>query len=219
MRGRTQTEGSGKEIERPKVASPQGPFFYTRFFRFRSLTGPSLLKRFFVWFFAFLSVLVFLADRSSAWIYPEHREITALAIEKLDPERRAIFDRLWAAARSGHEERLCTQEAYAGYVKKTSCIDWAAWPAIAGDHSCSAESMVQTILTTKWILDVADIAAELKRRLARTKDHWQHTNALRDSDIRLQRVDQEYATRAGSNNVHFFLLRPSVDIKPGDYVL
>jgi hypothetical protein len=59
--------------------------------------------------------------------------------------------------------------------------------------------MVHTILKTEWILDVADIAADLKRRLASAKDRSQRTNALRDSDIRLQRADQEYATRAGSN--------------------
>jgi hypothetical protein len=88
-----------------------------------------------------------------------------------------------------------------------------------GDHSCSAEAMVHTILKTEWILDVADIAADLKRRLARAKDRSQRTNALRDSDIRLQRADQEYATRAGSNNVHFLLPRPSVDIEGADYVL
>ena len=30
-------------------------------------------------------------------------------------------------------------------------------------------------------------------------------NALRNSDIKLQSADPEYATRAGSNNVHFLL--------------
>lgn len=198
---------------------PQCPLFVTGLFPFGRFSGPRLLKRSFVWFFAFLSCLVLFADRSSAWIYPEHRDITALAVEKLDPERRAVLNRLWTGARSGHEGRLCEQEAYAGYVKRTSCVDWAAWPAIAGDHSCSAENMVHTILDTKWILDVADIAAELKRRLARAKDRWQRINALRDSDLRLQRADQEYATRAGSNNVHFLLPRLSVDMKGVDYVL
>jgi len=30
-------------------------------------------------------------------------------------------------------------------------------------------------------------------------------------DIQLQRADEEYATRAGSNNAHFLLARVSVD--------
>ena len=198
---------------------PQDPLFVTRLFPFVRFSSSRLLKRSMVWFFAFLSCLVLFPDRSSAWLYPEHRDITALAVQELDPEQRAILDRLWAGARSGHEGRLCEQPADAAQVKKTSCIDWAAWPAIAGDHSCSAETMVHTILETEWIVDVADIAAELKRRLARAKDRWQRVNALRDSDIRFQRADQEYATRAGSNNVHFLLSRLSVDTEGVDYVI
>ena len=31
------------------------------------------------------------------------------------------------------------------------------------------------------------------------------------ADVRLQRADTEYATRAGSNNAHFLLARPKVD--------
>jgi hypothetical protein len=178
-----------------------------------------LLKRLFVWSFGSLSFLFLSPDQSSAWLYPEHRDITVLTVQKLDPERRAILDRLWAAARSGHEGRLCEQAADAAQAEKPSCIDWAAWPAISGDHSCSAESLVDTVLKTEWILKVADIAAKLKRDLAGAKDRSQRINAMRDADIRLQRADEEYATRAGSNNVHFLLPRMSVDTEGADYVL
>jgi len=169
----------------------------------------SVPKVFAVWSLAILSCLF--TGRSFAWIYPEHRDITLLAVQKLDRQRRAILDRLWAEARSGHEKRLCEQAADIGQARKPSCIDWAAWPAIAGDHSCLAENMVHTILTTGWILDVADIAAALKQDLAGAKDRWQRVNVVRDSDIQLQRADEEYATRAGSNNAHFLLARVSVD--------
>jgi len=39
---------------------------------------------------AFLQVIIplVLAATSYAWIYPEHRDITVLAIQKLDPARR-----------------------------------------------------------------------------------------------------------------------------------
>jgi hypothetical protein len=191
----------------------------TRLFSFRMLSSPRLLKRSVVWSFALLSFFFLFAGTSSAWIYPEHRDITVLAVQKLDPERRAIFDRFWAGARSGHEGRLCEQAADAQQAEKPSCIDWAAWPAIAGDHSCSAENMADAILKAEWILKVADIAAELKRRLARAKDRAQRINAMRDSDIRLQRADQEYATRAGANNAHFLLARMSADIEGVDYVI
>ena len=46
-----------------------------------------------------------------AWVYPEHRDIAVLGIESLDPERKALFDRLWSDARIGHEKRLCEQGA------------------------------------------------------------------------------------------------------------
>ncbi len=182
------------------------------------LCSARMLKKSVVGSFAFLSCLVLFAGRSSAWVYPEHRDITVLAVQKLDPERRAILDRLWAEARAGHEKRVCEQPADAAQAEKPSCIDWAAWPAVAGDHSCSAENMVHTILTTGWILDVAHIAAALKQDLADAENRSQHVNAIRDSDIRLQRADEEYATRAGANNVHFLLARSSVDEDGLDYV-
>ncbi len=65
-----------------------------------------LSKRWVVWSLAVMSCLLFFPGTSFAWIYPEHRDITALAVQKLDPERRAILDRLWAGARSGHEGRV-----------------------------------------------------------------------------------------------------------------
>src|SRR5678816_3915337 len=43
-------------------------------------------------------------------------------------------------------------------------------------------------------------------------------NVLRIADIRLQRADPEYATRAGSNNAHFLLARPRVDFTAPEYV-
>jgi len=177
-----------------------------------------VLKRSMVWSFALLSCLVLFAGRSFAWVYPEHRDITLLAVQKLDSERRAILGRLWAEARADHAKRLCEQPADAAQAEKPSCIDWAAWPAVAGDHSCSAENMAHTILTTRWILNVANIAAGLKQDLADAENRSQHINALRDSDIRLQRADEEYATRAGANNVHFLLARSSVDEEGLDYV-
>jgi hypothetical protein len=195
-----------------------------------------------LWLFPALFIGAFTADSSFAWVYPEHRDITVLAVQKLSPGQRAILDRLWAEARTDHEERLCRQAAEAAQTEKPSCIDWAAWPAISGDHSCSAAAMLDTVLKTDWILGVADVAATLKkdltaanaqlpqasapegfasdimRRLDSEKIRARRVNALRDSDIKLQRVDQEYARRAGSNNVHFLLARPRVDIEGVEYV-
>jgi hypothetical protein len=179
-----------------------------------------------------------------AWVYPEHRDIAVLAIEGLDPERRAQFDRLWSEARAGNEGRLCTAGADAGQGVAPACIDWAAMSAISGDHSCSSADMLDTVLQSDWILAVADVAAQFKLDLSRIEEgpvakpggqgitpirdirrqlesealRAERVNIVRVADIRLQRADPEYATRAGSNNAHFLLARPVADFSPYDYL-
>ncbi|MCV2357324.1 hypothetical protein LNV09_24555 [Paucibacter sp. B2R-40] len=180
---------------------------------------------------------------AQAWVYPEHRDIGLLALHKLDPERKSQFESLWLEARVGHEARLCMQPADTSQGLAPACLDWAALPAIAGDHSCSSKDMLANALKTDWILQVADVAAQLKVDLGRVavqarpeqglhaknlvgdiKRQVEHEalraeriNALRTSDTRLQRADVEYATRAGSNNAHFLLPRPQTDMGPKEY--
>jgi hypothetical protein len=188
-------------------------------------------------------VLAGLATPVRAWVYPEHRDIAALAAQNLDAQRRDQFDRLWRDARTGHETRLCEQGADLAQGLAPSCIDWAAFAAIAGDHSCSSSNMLDNVLATDWILQVADVSAQLKVDLARLKvsaspeqaagagslvvdlkrlmeaeaQRAERVNALRTSDTRLQRADPEYATRAGSNSAHFLMPRPSTDTSPKEY--
>lgn len=178
-----------------------------------------------------------------AWVYPEHRDLGLLAVQGLDAERKAAFERLWQEARGSDGKRLCAQGADAGQGVTPECIDWAALSAIAGDHSCSSKGMLETVLGAEWILTVADIAAQLKvdlasvpitatpdqvdapsnlvadaqRRLADEATRAKRVNALRTADIRLQRADPEYATRAGANNAHFLLARPSTDMDARAY--
>ena len=183
------------------------------------------------------------SNQTLAWVYPEHRELSLLAVSQLEPDRRAVFDQLWQEARAGDEKRLCALGADSEQGLAPSCIDWAALAAIAGDHSCSSQEMVETARTSKWILSVADVAAQLKsdlaripvaataetstaaadplsdvrRRLESESVRAERINVLRIADIRLQRADAEYATRAGSNNAHFLLARPSTSVSPQDY--
>ena len=192
---------------------------------------------------AILALQLLLGDLALAWIYPEHREIALIAARSLDAERKARFDRLWAEARTGHDQRLCAAPADSEQGLAPACIDWAALSAIAGDHSCSAEGMLDTVLQSDWILGVADVAAQLKVDLARigvaappasveqSKGpipdlqryigdealRAQLVNALRTADTRLQRADPQYATRAGSNGAHFLLPRPRTDVTPREY--
>jgi hypothetical protein len=181
---------------------------------------------------------------ASAWVYPEHRDIAVLGVTTLDAERRAAFDRLWQEARAGEEQRLCRHGADAEQSLAPDCIDWAAFAAIAGDHSCSAQGMLETVLGTPWILTVADVGAQLKvdlsqiavsatpeqaratnnlitdnrRRIEAEAVRAKRLNALRVSDSRLQRADPQYATRAGSNNAHFLTPRPSTETSADDYI-
>jgi len=178
-----------------------------------------------------------------AWIYPEHRDIAALAVEGLDPEQKAVFDRLWQEARTGGEGRLCKQGADTEQGLTPDCIDWAALSGIAGDHSCSSQKMLNTVLGSDWILVVADVAAQLKvdlaripitappeqadvegrpikvarERLADEKYRAERVNALRTADIRLQRADSRYATRADANLAHFLLARPDTQLDADEY--
>jgi hypothetical protein len=141
-----------------------------------------------------------------AWLYPEHRDITGLAVQRLHPVDRALLAQLWSEARTGREARLCAQLVDTA-PGNPACIDYAAWPAIAGDHSCSARDLLGTVLDTAWILHGARISARLKRQLATATRRDQRSNAVRSADIELQRADLTYATRAGANNVHFLLAR------------
>jgi len=165
-----------------------------------------------------LLIAVLLSTNSFGWIYPEHRDIALLAIQKLSPENRVKLDSLWAVARTGYENRLTTSVIDVTQTVKPAQLDFASWTAIAGDHSCSPENLLHNVLQTDWILNVADIAAALKINLVAAEKRSAHINAIRDSDIRLQRADPEYATRAGSNNVHFLLARPNVNSTVLEYL-
>lgn len=188
-----------------------------------------------------ISVLV--SPPGFAWVYPEHRDLAVLAVQKLDPDHAIAFTRLWQEARAGNEERLCVDAADASQGVTPDCIDWAALSAIAGDHSCSSEQMLETVTGASWILSVADVAAQLKEDLARIpvlppadqlkpsadlgegvrerftaeKYRAERINALRTADTRMQRADVEYATRAGANNAHFLLARSNTQETGREY--
>ncbi len=162
--------------------------------------------------------LILSVQQASAWVFPEHRQILLNAIQSLDPSYRLLMDQLWTEATKGFNNRLTDSVIFPEQGTHATKIDYATWAAIAGDHSCSPEGMLNTILYSEWIIKVANIAEELKVELARAKNRSQQINALRDSDIKLQRADLEYATRAGSNNVHFLLARPKTETDGKEYL-
>jgi hypothetical protein len=165
-----------------------------------------------------ISLMLLFAFNARAWVYPEHRDVTLLALQELDPAHRALLEGLWSQARTGNEARLCAQMAYAAQGARPTCIDYAAWPAIAGDHSCSASDMLRIVLGSRWILRVARAGARLKNQLAAATRRDQRTNALRDSGLALVRADPDYLTRATASNADFLLARPSVSMDLSGYV-
>ena len=162
--------------------------------------------------------MLLFALHALAWVYPEHRDITLLAFERLDPAQRVQLQKLWSQARAGDEARLCAQMAYSGQGSRPTCIDYGAWPAISGDHSCSARDMLDIVLDSRWILRVARVGARLKSQLAAATRRDQRTNAVRDSDLALVRADPDYVARATANNAHFLIARPSVTMGLPGYV-
>jgi hypothetical protein len=136
-------------------------------------------------------------------------------MQKLDADRQARLQALWSEARTGYEQRLCAQSSDPA---QTNCVDFAAWAAISGDHSCSAQEMLGTALSAPWVSGVERVSARLKAQLAAASRQSDRTNAVRNSDLALERTDPEYVTRASSNNAHFLLARPGVNMDPEAYV-
>ncbi|HLN57526.1 MAG TPA: hypothetical protein VK416_03140, partial [Thermoanaerobaculia bacterium] len=108
--------------------------------------------------------------------------------------------------------RLCA-DPWAGEQTKPDCLDWAAWSALAGDHSCSSADLLATVLEKPWTPAVARAAATLRTGLATARNENERRNRLTRSDLELERVDPEYSTRAGANNAHFLLARDTDDVR------
>ena len=140
----------------------------------------------------------------------------AEGLRDLPSDQQALYAELWAAARTGRESRYCATTVDGDGREEPTCIDLAAWPAIAGDHSCSPDQFVEKVLTSDWILKVAGVAAGTKVALGNAKNRDATLNEWAASNLRLQFVDPEYASRAGANNGHFLMTRTSDD--PREYL-
>jgi hypothetical protein len=153
-----------------------------------------------------------LPGRAAAWIFPEHRDITNRAVLELTPEARAALERLWAEAGKAYPAPQCGSLAEGDQGLSPRCVDFAAWPALAGDHSCTPEDLVAEVLLSDWVLPVAAVAAETKVALARARTRDQKLNRIAASNLSLQGADADYATRASSNIAHFLLPRTTDDV-------
>ncbi len=150
------------------------------------------------------------------WIYPEHRTIAVAGVQKLPPADRAALDALWVEARKALPARLCPALSEGDQGLHPACIDFAAIPALSGDHSCSPREVAERTLPGDWILAVARVGAETQANLDAARDRDQTLNAIATSNLALQAADPEYVSRAGANNAHFLL--PRVDDDASGYL-
>jgi len=152
-----------------------------------------------------------------AWIYPEHRNIADAGFLKLPPGDQARLSALWEEARIGREGRLCPKPAEGDQGLTPPCIDFAAFPAMSGDHSCSPKEVFEQVLPGPWILEVASVSAKTQAALDKARNRDQSLNAIATSNLALQAADPQYVGRAGANNAHFLL--PRIDNDPRAYAL
>ncbi len=156
-----------------------------------------------------------LAPLLCAWTYPEHRDISAAALERLNPARQDVVARMWTTATGGGAgmKNACGTPL-GGY--DGSCLDLASWPAIAGDHSCSPENLRKDVVGSAWIMDVSRVAADLRRDLATARNENLRLDAWALSNLRLEQVDRDYSNRAAANSAHFLL--PRTEDELGAYI-
>jgi hypothetical protein len=160
---------------------------------------------------AFVLGVLFLTRPARAWIYPEHRDIGVKAWERLSPAARAFYAALWQRARFGYAGGLCstpvsgTAPDPGATPEESPCLDFAAWPALAGDHSCSPDELVDDTLTSVWSHAVARVSERVRLDLADARSQSNRENIWITSNLLLEDVDAAYLTRAGANNAHFLL--------------
>jgi len=159
-----------------------------------------------------LGLVLLSPRRAAAWLFSEHRDISNAAVLRLPPEARAALEKLWAEARVGDAARLCTAMAAGDQGTEPACVDFAAWPALAGDHSCSPRDLATQVVPSDWVLPVSAVAAESKVELKAATTRVQKVNRLATANMRFQGADPEYATRASSNIAHFLLPRHDDDV-------
>jgi hypothetical protein len=155
-----------------------------------------------------------------AWIWPEHRDIAAEALKDLPAAQRKTLDAMWADARSLGGKQVCEKIVDPGAQPDVKygewdkvCVDFASFPALAADHSCSAAELWADVSREAWAVKVVWVAARTKERLASSTSPAQHEDVWSLSHLAMQYVDPRYLTRAEGNNAHFLVPRAPVQAK------
>ncbi len=153
-----------------------------------------------------------------AWIWPEHRDIAAAAVNDLPAGERKTLDAMWGDAQKIGGKQVCTKLVDPGSQPTTRygdwdgvCVDFASFPALAADHSCSADELWADVSKEQWAVKVVWVAARTKERLAKSESPAQHEDVWSLSHLAMQYVDPRYLTRAEGNNAHFLVPRGPVE--------
>ena len=164
------------------------------------------------------AALLFRASPAGAWIWPEHRDIAVDAIQRMTPADRAVLEALWGSLLREAGPQLCrtlVNDGAAPHGKfatwKSGCLDFPAYPALGGDHSCSTAELRAVTENEAWGLQVAGVAEWSKEALAAAPDEGRRTDAWNRSHLAMQYVDPLYLTRAAGNNAHF--LQPRLEVQ------
>jgi hypothetical protein len=168
-----------------------------------------------------LAASVFLPTRTAAWIWPEHRDIAAEALRDLTPAQRTTLQEMWVGIRAIGGKQVCEKVVDPGAEPfdvprgewDKVCVDFASFPALAADHSCSAAELWADAAKEPWAVKVVWVAAQAKQRLAKATDEAQRVDVWSLSHLAMQYVDPRYLTRAEGNNAHFLVPRASVQKK------
>lgn len=162
-----------------------------------------------------LIVLLFLVAAATrpaqAWLWHEHRSIAATAIAELTPAQSQELAALWNSARAGRGERFCPELSAGDQGPTPTCLDFAAWTAIGGDHSCSFADLLETVSQSDWILRAAAVTARTAKELPEAKTPRRRDAVLTADTLGLAQVDPGFAARASGNNAHFMLARETSD--------
>jgi hypothetical protein len=159
---------------------------------------------------------------AAAWIWPEHRDIAAEALRELPARERATLDTMWNQVRELGGKQVCAGIVDPGaepsfkYLKpewEKVCVDFASFPALAADHSCSAADLWADVSHEAWAVKVVWVAARTKALLAEATTTAQRDDTWNLSHLAMQYVDPHYLTRAEGNNAHFLVPRGPVEKK------
>ena len=75
---------------------------------------------------SFLIISFAFVFSASAWVYPEHRRISILAIQQLSKEQQQLLHQIWQEIRKGNESRLSEQVHNLTQPNPISQLDFVA---------------------------------------------------------------------------------------------